>query len=214
MHRTQKLDYALPPGLVNLVGKDTLILMSPEEVDREAGMGEPRVMTYKRGVHMDCDMKGPFMGKVLGVAIQASLLWYAAKASRRVGGKLWVSRVGDNTAILVWSSQAPSDPISLKSVARNLRGGALQSFDADTDADETRYGRAVQRLAGRTSLRLRRRAAQELLVGEEVDEDLPPSPKTTKAKEPSSPAAAGMGSTYVEIDDEDEWELPPEAESE
>ena len=163
-------------------------------------------MTYKRGVHMDCDMKGPDMGRLLGQAIQAALLWYADKPTRRVGGKLWVSRVGDNQAIEVWSSSVPSDPISLSDVARNLRGGIYVTFEPSGD-EVPRYTRAVRALAGKATQRERR-----VVWGEFAAEQLPmmeeqaswPETKLIPGGGVQAPAASTMGEAPTPPDQETE----------
>jgi hypothetical protein len=170
-NRAIRVNYT--PDLVGFVGKDTLILMSP-------AASTPRVMTFKRGVHMDCDMVGPDMGRLVGTALQAALLWLAERPSRKVGARVWVGRVGERELYLVWEGRTADTPISLAGVKDKLRGqaavkpGAYTSEDAGSDAQE--YVEAVKALRGRETRRAQRARSYE------PEDDLPPSSRAEEVE--------------------------------
>ena len=154
-HRSLRADYMPGSEIFDIVGKDALIVMGP--------IKEPaRVMTFKRGVHMDADMVGPDMGRLTGLSLQAVILWLAEKPTRKTGAVLWLGRVGSPLLYRLWEGQNSRTPISLVSIQDALRGGSAESIsDLAAEREETKYLASVAKLANQLSRRaIAQRAAQ------------------------------------------------------
>jgi hypothetical protein len=118
LHRKRRLSgYSPPAGAVAKAG-GTLIWMSPTTAYT------PRVMTFRRGVHLDCDMvgKGPEdMPELLGRAIQAMLLWLVEKGGGmkgRLASDVYAGRVGQPDLYLVYKA---GEAVSIDRVTGNLQ---------------------------------------------------------------------------------------------
>jgi len=95
----------------SLKASDRVVLwLSPE------GTSPLRVMTIRRGVHLDCDMEGP-QGVVLGRAMQSVLFWLAEKGKRQ-DVSVYLGRIGSPVLYLLWRHP---DPISIASMQGKLR---------------------------------------------------------------------------------------------
>lgn len=146
-HRSLRADYMPGSEIFDIVGKNALIVMGP--------IKEPaRVMTFKRGVHMDADMVGPDMGRLTGLSLQAVILWLAEKPTRKTGAVLWLGRVGSPLLYRLWEGQNSRTPISLVSIQDALRGGSAESIsDVAAEREETKYLASVAKLANQLSRR-------------------------------------------------------------
>ena len=123
-YRKRRLTTLRLEEIPRVLGEDrwpnsTLILMSPK------GAPIPRVMTWRRGDHIDCDMVGKSpadMTMLLGKAIQSALFWVAEKPQRRMIGKgatsIYVARVGQAGLYLAWE---PGQAVNLATVTANLQ---------------------------------------------------------------------------------------------
>lgn len=91
LYRSKRLLSYVPfAPLMREVGNDTLVLLSP------VGDTPVRVMTFRRGVHMDSDFVSPRLDHtpvLVGRALQAAMLWVAAKPSRYGNERLRGSRI-------------------------------------------------------------------------------------------------------------------------
>lgn len=133
----------LPEGEMSTI----LILLSPRTTEP---MLKPRVMVWRRGDHIDCDMlgEGPEdITEMLAKAIQSSLYWLAEKPSRRQEGKakttVYVARVGQNKIFTAWS---PGDEVSVAQVKDNLKKPGIILKEIDSAAEVRRYIKAEQDL--------------------------------------------------------------------
>jgi hypothetical protein len=199
-HRSQRIDYMPGQALLSRLGNDpveqakaVLILMSP--IGNPVDVGRPRVMTFKRGVHMDCDLTemgggqkgGTDMGRLTGLAIQSVLLWLAEKSSRKARGSVWLGRVGSEKLFRIWSGKGNNAAVSFKSVQDNLRKAqATQTLERSVvEVEEKNYKDSVRR----HNQRLPRKYRTSLLAPESraalapdppLDDELPPSPPEPK----------------------------------
>jgi len=171
--RKVKLKFYAPPRQAFEVG-DTrnhrvLVWMSPPHL-REA-----RVMTFRRGDHIDCDMVGPaeMMPELLGKALQSTMYWLVerggkptSRRSRQPHTDVYVGRVGQPFLYLAYGA---GEPVSIDGFTRNLQraqagevpyrvalysGGMQVALQRDTEA----YEAAVTQQFGRGRL--------EVLTGE------------------------------------------------
>ena len=152
-YRHRKLTtYSLPSQVWKAAAerKDVVIWLSPVE-------GTPRVMTTRRGAHIDCDMVSKDrskIGELLGRAIQSSLYWVVERKGRRQGNtNIWIGRVGDTHLYRVWS---PGEDVSVQRVLHNLKlgtdkaaGNAAQIMSPkQAKAEIDHYNDSIQRLLG------------------------------------------------------------------
>ena len=182
--RRRLTTYRLPAALLGdrpliPMRKDVLIWLSPKNFP------EARVLTYRRGSHIDCDMRGPpsEMAGLLSRAIQSSLYWVAQKPRKRqVNTTIWVGRAGAPALYKAWE---PGQPLSLSAVTANLKkandrlaGWSLPIAPSERGQDDQKeaYSAAWERLFGVPSL-----------APEPVAPTHPPSLKAA----PSEPQVAG-----------------------
>ena len=148
--RTRKLDYRLPgrmPGVDKR--RDVIIWISPK--------GDlPRVMTTRRGVHLDCDFTGEReidLPDLLGNAIQSTMYWLAQKPKRINKTKVWVGRVGVPEIALAWDEKDTVEgvPFTVANVMKHLRDSSRRTIMAkpDVNADKKNYEAAVRHLFGK-----------------------------------------------------------------
>jgi hypothetical protein len=151
LYRKRKLStYSLPSGLVSAIDRmdgmvnSILIVMSPQRNLEGQSLPIPRVMTWRRGEHIDCDMVGNQandLSELLGKAIQSSLYWVAEKPQRRQVGRgrtsIYVYRVGNNRLYRIWS---PDQPVSLASVTAGLSGEPI----ADLGRNSAKLEKEIQ----------------------------------------------------------------------
>ncbi|MDP3939197.1 MAG: hypothetical protein Q8R92_13825, partial [Deltaproteobacteria bacterium] len=145
LHRTRRLnEYALPPAVAQVVGRNTLIWISPSR-----GGLTTRIMNFRRGTRIDCDLSGSAqqVSFLLGKAIQSALYWLAERPGRRESTIVYVGRIGDPILRVAWE---PSDGvISLQKVAASLRRADrqvnLSTAGYQPDDDEALYVRVAQR---------------------------------------------------------------------
>jgi hypothetical protein len=155
-HKTRRLTtYTPPPEMMARVGDDSvLILLSPWEFH------EPRIMTFRRGVHLDADLTSPRSEDapmLLGRALQASLFWLAEKPGRD-HYTVYLGRIGMPTLQRV---RVPKQDITLDNVmkAMNAAGQGDPEYDIRylKPGQENRlqihvaqYGEALEAIYGRT----------------------------------------------------------------
>lgn len=116
MYRSRKLTmYMPPPQVMQRIGDRAILLwMSPTEVN------DPRVMSFRRGTHIDCDMtsRNPeALPELLGRALQSAMFWMVEKPRRLSVTDVWVGRVGQPDLYLALRRQ---DNVSLAQAAANL----------------------------------------------------------------------------------------------
>jgi len=117
MYRTRKLTaYMPPPQVMKHIGERAILLwMSPTEVN------DPRVMSFRRGTHIDCDMTSrdpEALPALLGRALQSAMFWMVEKPRRLAVTDVWVGRVGQPDLYLALRRQ---DTVSLAQASANLR---------------------------------------------------------------------------------------------
>jgi hypothetical protein len=124
LYRRRKLKtFLLPANIYEAVNvnRSIIILMSP--------VGEaPRVMTWRRGSHIDCDMTGTEPAELsffLGKAIQSALFWLGEKRGRK-GTAIYVGRVGDDKLYTAWGS---GDPLTVGAVTARLQNAAQKAAE-------------------------------------------------------------------------------------
>lgn len=167
-HRTQRVGYMYGGQIEGIVGRNVLIMMSP------TGQA-PRVMTFKRGVHMDCDLTGQDMGTLTGLAIQGALLWMASKPTRKTNGSIWLGRVGSTELYQIWSGRNSQAPISLADVQGALRATPPVRISSDAaNLERERYIKGVHRLQQHIPRRYRRGQEPDVVEELVVEEELPP----------------------------------------
>jgi hypothetical protein len=150
LYRKRKLSTYLPPEELRTAidgVNSVVILMSPQTAPI------PRVMTWRRGDHIDCDMVGnspQALTELLGKAIQSALYWVAEKPQRRMSGKgactIYVGRVGDPGLYLVWK---PGSAVNLETVTANLENPPVSQLwrsPARAGEEVERYNQAERDL--------------------------------------------------------------------
>ena len=112
--------YDAPKEMLTTGGpKKVIILMSP------VGVYPPRVMTFRRNSHIDCDMVGKRiedLPDLLGLAIQSALFWVGENPRRRANNTdIFVGRIGDPNMVRIWRS---GQPLTLDTVTESMGLGA------------------------------------------------------------------------------------------
>jgi hypothetical protein len=107
--------YQPPTGFFETGGQKKVVLwLSP--------INQPfRIMTFRRNVHIDCDMstkKGHSPSKILGAGLLATLLWLAEKPGRSQNTSVYLGRVGEAGLTLLWH---PGDALTLSSIQARLK---------------------------------------------------------------------------------------------
>lgn len=189
----------LPEGEMSTI----LILLSPRTSEP---MLKPRVMVWRRGDHIDCDMlgEGPEdITEMLAKAIQSSLYWLAEKPSRRQEGKakttVYVARVGQNKIFTAWS---PGDEVSVFKVQENLKKPGIPLREIDSAAEVRRYIKAEQDLKIGT-FKVDKKGAKTVRP-----ETRTPTTEVKRTETPSTPEFTADGSLKFEyfksmLDDQD-----------
>lgn len=156
LYRRRRLTaYTLPTAVVQAVGPNVLLLMSPTSVH------QPRVMTYRQGAHIDCDMIGKSpedMPEILGKSLQATLYWLAEKQQRLERMTVYVGRIGQPDLYVAYR---PGQAITLAQISKNLQAAAkneagarlsvysnIRAIGPGIKADEAHYYDAVRRQIG------------------------------------------------------------------
>ncbi len=133
--------------------RDLVIWLSPQGF-------KPRVMSIRRGVHIDCDMVGTKAGDLpdlFAAALQSSLYWLAEKPKRQLATNVWVGRAGERAFYNAWRAEDwKTGPLTLQRVFDNLsnRGRWYWGDAEQADYDKERYRGALTR-AGLLSEELR-----------------------------------------------------------
>jgi hypothetical protein len=145
--RTRKLKGYYPPnefmhfeapGVKINESRDLVIWLSPQGF-------KPRVMSIRRGVHIDCDMLGERAGDLpdlFAAALQSSLYWLAEKPKRQPATNIWVGRVGETAFYNAWQPEDwQTGPLTLQRVFDNLQNrGPWRWGDAEqAQEDKARY---------------------------------------------------------------------------
>lgn len=154
--QSRKLPHYNPPAGLLYDTNNVIIVISPPEAT-------PRVMTWRRGTHVDADLalKGP--GNVLpliGTALKAAMIWLAEKPGRKNNAKIVVYTVGDNKAQYVW---VMGEPLSTQSIHTNwgrsqplpVMGSKTADQEAASNKDE--YFAAMTDTFGTVNLARKRR---------------------------------------------------------
>jgi hypothetical protein len=144
--RSRKLPYRPPRALFDAVGNQAVVILMGIPAER------PRVMSWRRGTHIDCDFYGKSpedLLPLLAKALQSALLWVAEKPGRSSVSSIYVGTVGTGGLYRVWS---PGQPLSLNQVAANLARARASGFDITyTDpggngSDEAAYRAAYSKI--------------------------------------------------------------------
>lgn len=108
-------NYHPPAEVLKMTKADVLIWLSP--VGAAA-----RVMQYRKGNHVDCDMAGEKLGEdltsLLSRAVQSNMYWMVEKAKRESSTRIWVGRAGQGCVYLAYR---PGDRLNIQSITQNLR---------------------------------------------------------------------------------------------
>jgi hypothetical protein len=187
LYRVRKLPYEAPREMLNKAGsKSVVILMGPDD-------DNPRVMTWRRGAHIDCDMVASNRSgllQVLSRALQSAVFWVAEKPGRKKSNRIFVGQVGTTGLWPVWKpgqkdAEGNQMPLSMATIVANLqmarKTGALVTYQSKSEAkqDIRNYDEALSKI-GKT--RHRR------------DPDKPPPPPTAPSgPPPSGPPPSGGG---------------------
>lgn len=169
--RVQRLSaYRLPAALIQAGGpKKAVIWLSPE--------GYPfRVMSIRRNTHIDADLipiKGLTPTTAVAKALQAALYWLAEDPKRtdpEKGATLYIGRIGRPSLSVAW---APTEPLTLEQVQRNLgrtidgvsaaRTVKMSGYDAEKDIQSF-----VQALS-----KVRQRAEPDVLPSVPPEREIP-----------------------------------------
>lgn len=155
MYRRRRLsNFEIPDPVMNFIqnqpgGIDNslVILMSPKTGAQNQPLAIPRVMTWRRGDHIDCDMVGSDPGdmvELLGKSIQSALYWIAEKFDRRGEGRsavtVYVARVGESGVSIAWK---PGDKVSIEQVTQNLQSKP-QPVTVEAAVDIAKFLRAEE----------------------------------------------------------------------
>lgn len=203
--RERKLPYRPPKSLFDMVGDRAVVLMlSPPNQT-------PRVMTWRRGSHIDCDMVSPYREdtyNLLSRALQSAILWVAEKRGRQ-SSSIYVGTVGDGTLYRVWSPDAGT--LSLDGIRRNFsRASPLVYENAATrrESDQKKYIKALEKIGksfsplgekGRSirAFRPRRQAAKPVPSAELTSPSSPPTELRTISAAVKAAIAAGADKRQV-----------------
>jgi hypothetical protein len=177
MSSVRRLPYRPPKSLFERVGdRAVVILISPPDQS-------PRVMSWRRGSHIDCDMVANYAEDTYGLlsrALQSAILWVSEKRGRG-GSSIYVGTVGEGAVYQVWNPS--SGVLSLDALKRNFSASlstpiVYEASDAARERDEQAYIKALQKISKpftplsdrkRKPRGSRRRQAPRLL-----DTELPP----------------------------------------
>ena len=111
--RVRKIqEYAPPPELLDFSRKHGVVLwLSPHEA------GKPRVMTFRRGAWIDCDITKGDIGTLTAEALQASILWIGEKPGRADVASIYIGRIGQTGLRRAWT---PGQKLNLDTIQRNI----------------------------------------------------------------------------------------------
>ena len=112
--------------------------------------GQIRVMTFRNGLHVDCDqvVKGRHtFGKALAKAIEGMILWLAEKPERRMdmakGYRVFIGHVGSPKYRVLWK---PGDSLNAQLLIRHAFERKLEPpLIFDKKVDQQRYENALPR---------------------------------------------------------------------
>lgn len=145
MQRVVRAAYDPPPEFFGKGGPEKVVLLlSP------VNSPFPRVMTFRRNAHIDCDMgsrKGEpvDLGQLMGRAIQSTMLWLAEKPGRKLNTTVYVARVGDGRLYVAWE---PNSQVSIQKITATLAGhggkGIPYLGKRKPEEDVAEYERAVR----------------------------------------------------------------------
>lgn len=212
--RTRKLGkFNLPAGAAAIGGFDSVvILVSPQ------GEPQPRVMTWRHGAHIDCDLVGESPADVLrmiGRALQISLYWLAEKPKRLVRTRVYVGRVGEPGLRVVW---LPGDPVSVDMMVQNVKKGEVRAYDGGPQ-DVEAYRAAMKSMFGADSAPVSRFAQKTPTPKRTREAEAPEgapeaSPRPGRGKKVSAPSRAAAPAVDMSQFDEMIADLaPPEDEA-
>lgn len=152
LYRSRKLSAFKPPRtMFEKVGTHAVvILMSPPSET-------PRVMTWRRGAHIDCDMALQHpkdLLQALSRALQSALFWVAEKPGRQADTRIYVGTVGAKGLYLVWQpGEVVSIDVASANLARQKGEPALPGVPTGTLED---YNQALMATFGTTVVRPKR----------------------------------------------------------
>jgi hypothetical protein len=129
--------------------RDVIIWVSPKGA-------APRVMTFRRGSHLDCDFTSDDISDLpdlLGKAIQSSMYWLTERQdrNRQRNTSFWVGRAGERGVYLAYNAVKDGAKMSVSSILGNLRNPARKAevLTAREVRDDKRYyEKSVARLFG------------------------------------------------------------------
>lgn len=163
--RTRKLSHYTLPGLDDPEqqaglwrnkdnglnpNRDVILWVSPKG-------SAPRVMTFRRGSHIDCDFTSDDpaeLPELLGEAIQSSMYWLKERPDRHRGrnASFWVGRAGEEDLYLAWNDvKDTGKAFSVNSILGNLQDGSRKAnvlTAREARDDQEYYRKSVSRLFG------------------------------------------------------------------
>ena len=152
--RTKRLmDYQLPIEIAAKTKKHVLIWLSPKDESKHV-----RVLQFRKGDHVDCDLSGPYLEEdltsLLSRALQSNLYWLTEKPERARKVEIWVGRAGTTTLYCAYKPNIPEEysrkkviDISLDEITANLEDAlspgsklswAIPQKDGESDAAYTK----------------------------------------------------------------------------
>lgn len=170
--------YKLPPALRNRTKGGVLILVSPESTRLDA-----RVMTFRNGTHIDCDMVGPAnqLTRLIGQALQSALYWTVEKGPRFADSSIWVARIGEPEVRIV---RRPNTQLTVGQAIDNLlddNNGFVWTNRATTDQqvgnDVAAYADALENLEKTRRLRRGRGPSPASASAEPTEEETGEEPE-------------------------------------
>lgn len=163
-----------------------IILMSP------LNAALPRVMTWRRGAHLDCDLVGRSpeeLSELLGKAIQSSMLWLVereghaerSKRNRMAMTDILVGRVGQPMLYVAYKA---GEQVSIDTITQNLQRAKFDSDyqinlypekerEARSERDIQRYSEAVGEMPARTPRKPRPEPVEQVVVKTKEPEQEP-----------------------------------------
>lgn len=118
--RTKRLmDYQPPAEIVRKTKKHVLIWLSPAKDNTHV-----RVLQYRKGDHVDCDLSGMYLDDdltgLLSRALQSNLYWLTEKPERTRKVEIWIGRVGTTKLYCAYKPDVPPDYPKSKAIEIDL----------------------------------------------------------------------------------------------
>lgn len=181
-----------------------------------------RVMNFRRGMHIDCDMVAKRPGQdweVVAKAIMSALMWLGEKGSRKDIASVYLGRIGQPTILKIWSAGNPAISIdqvrSALEMSPDKKGevgrAQITGYSGQKLADDVKaYDAAVRALPSRAKAQAFAAAASSSGGAEGT----PIMEEKASFKEPESEPVEDTEEEVAEPEAESEPELEQAAEPE